>query len=261
MAVYHLIWTGQSPVPLILKMTQVSKSISINHFQHSCMKMAQLTKVRDEDMVRLALANAENRTGFLDYNKYGVKDGVGFISCSDVYVDNFIVGCYVPDYLVENRKYKEIGQTNRTIRQLVEQGGLGKCHVKGVGLWKVSGPVHPDTAITRCLALEKPNTKYFIQEYKVACPDKEYEEVMAFLRGGRYRIRGIVLRDVDVTMDYSGSFKRKELEEYLLEDDRFCLQGSEKAADCTILTNEKHVGLNCLTWIETEKGMEIRSKL
>ena len=223
--------------------------------------MTQLTRVRDEEMVRLALANGENGTGFLDYNKYGMTDGVGFISCSEMFVDNFVFGCYVPDYLIENSKYKEVGLTNKLIRQLLTKGGLVKCHVKGIGLRRTFDPVDPATAVTRCLSLEKPTTKYFIQEYKIACPDKDYNDVMAFLRLGAYKACGIFLRDVDVTMDYSGSFKKKELEEYMLKDERFRLQGTEDVANCTILTNEKEVGLNCLTWVETENDMTVRSKI
>jgi hypothetical protein len=46
--------------------------------------------------------NALNKTGYLLYNQYGAKDGVGFVPCSDKFVDNFLLQVLVPDYLVEN---------------------------------------------------------------------------------------------------------------------------------------------------------------
>ena len=35
--------------------------------------------------------NTLNKTGLINYNKSGVKDGVGFQPCSDKFVDNFIL--------------------------------------------------------------------------------------------------------------------------------------------------------------------------
>ena len=35
--------------------------------------------------------NALNKSGLINYNKGGVKDGVGFQPCSDKFVDNFIL--------------------------------------------------------------------------------------------------------------------------------------------------------------------------
>jgi len=227
-------------------------------------EMAKLTQATLGDMLHLVMANAQNKTGYLDYNKYGEKDGVGFEVCdSEMFVDNFVLGCYVPSNLVDkkSKKYKEVGQTNKSIRRILEESELMGCTVKGTQLNKVAGTVDPDMVFKRRIGKEQPCGEYFLQEYKVACPDLEYSAVMAFLRGGSYTKEHFFLRDIDVTMDYMGSFKRKEVMAYLLEDDKFRLQGSEKPADCTILQNERDVGCNCLSWIETEKGMEIRSKL
>ena len=41
--------------------------------------------------------NALNKTGHINYNKGGVKDGVGFQSCSDKFVDNFVLRVLVAD--------------------------------------------------------------------------------------------------------------------------------------------------------------------
>ena len=48
-----------------------------------------------ESLVR---ANALNRTGNVDYNKYGKLDAVGFDKVSEKFIDNFIFIVLVPDY-------------------------------------------------------------------------------------------------------------------------------------------------------------------
>ena len=48
--------------------------------------------------------NALNKTGHINYNKGGVKDGVGFQPCSDKFVDNFILHVLVADYLIHKRR-------------------------------------------------------------------------------------------------------------------------------------------------------------
>lgn len=242
-------------------------SILISSMFHS-MKMTKMTQAKLEDMLHLVMANAENKTGHLDYNKYGVKDGLGFISCSDQqFVDNFVLCCYVPEYLVKDKQYVDVGSTNKTIRRCLTEEGLEGAVIKAISLRKLSAHeskhVDPDIVMNRNKQMEDSRKKptYYRQEYKIACPDHDYTLVMAVLRGAAYRKYNIFLRDVDVTLDYSGSFKRQEVLEILLRDDKFRLQGSEKPADCVILCNEKDVGLNCLSWMETVQGMSIRSKL
>ena len=68
--------------------------------------------------------NALNKTGHINYNKGGVKDGVGFQPCSDKFVDNFIFCVLVADYLIYKRRYIEVGSINRTIRAMLERNGL-----------------------------------------------------------------------------------------------------------------------------------------
>ena len=59
--------------------------------------------------------NALNKTGHINYNKSGVKDGVGFQPCSNKFVDNFILRVLVADYLIYKRRIIEVGSINRTI--------------------------------------------------------------------------------------------------------------------------------------------------
>jgi hypothetical protein len=62
------------------------------------------------------------------------------------------------------------------------------------------------------------------------------------------------MKDIDVTMDYSGSFDKVEVTEYLTTKKGFRIQGSVKDADRTILDNTDQVGNNCLTCIHGNCG-------
>ena len=84
----------------------------------------------------LFLWNSLNRTGTVNFNKYGQQDGIGFSPCSDKFVDNFLFYVYVPDYFVTTKKtYTEVGHVNKHIRRDMLTGfGFGKCEVKAVAL-------------------------------------------------------------------------------------------------------------------------------
>ena len=64
--------------------------------------------------------NVLNKTGRINYNKGGIKDGIGFQPCSDKFVDNFVLRVLVADYLIHKKSYVEVGLINRTIRTLIE---------------------------------------------------------------------------------------------------------------------------------------------
>ena len=84
---------------------------------------------------------------------------------------------------------------------------------------------------------ETDETVYYVQEFKVACADKEYSDVLKFLRTDEYKIRNIFLKVIDVTMDYAGSFDKDEVVQHLTTKKGFRRQGSAKDADRTILDN------------------------
>jgi hypothetical protein len=52
----------------------------------------------------LIRANALTRTGDVNYNENGSKDGVGFEEVTDKFVDNFLFQILVPDYNVKKGK-------------------------------------------------------------------------------------------------------------------------------------------------------------
>lgn len=84
---------------------------------------------------KIAQENSLNRTGVINYNKYGKQEGVGFISYSEKFVDNFLFYVLVPDYFVTRKKtYTEVGVVNKHIRDMLTRYGLRKCKVKAIAL-------------------------------------------------------------------------------------------------------------------------------
>ena len=75
-----------------------------------------------------------NKTGLINYIKGGVKDGVGFQPCIDMFVYNFILRVLVADYLIHKKSYAEVGSINRTIRAMLERNGVEKCKFKAISL-------------------------------------------------------------------------------------------------------------------------------
>ena len=177
--------------------------------------------------------NALNKTGLINYNKGGVKDGVGFQPCSDKFVDNFILRVLVADYLIHKKSYAEVGSINRTIRAMLERNGLEKCKVKAISLSNAND-IPAEILPKMPFQIEEKecySTEYYFQDYKIACANADYETVLQFLRTKEYWDRGLFLKDIDVTMDYAGSFDREEVIDYMVINHDFRYQGAE----CVIL--------------------------
>ena len=207
--------------------------------------------------------NALKKTGHINYNKSGVKDGVGFQPCSDKFVDNFILRVLVADYLIHKRRYIEVGSINRTIRTMLDRNGLEKCKVKAISLSSMSDISEEMMANMpfRIQNKECDDTEYCFQEYKIACANVEYGTVLQFLRTQEYVERGLFLKDIDITMDYAGSFDREEVIDYMVTNHDFRCLGALEDATKTILDNSDKVGQDCLTYMETINGMSTRSKI
>ena len=210
----------------------------------------------------IARANALNLTGDLNYNTYGSKDAHGFQQVTEKFIDNFLLHAVVPEYYVKNGKNIFVGGMNKTIRDLLTASNLTNCVVKAVSLGKVEHPTKTmvDSAPHLDPKLE-PAASYHIQQFKVACPNLEYDKVIDFLRKKDYVTHGYHLKDLDVTMDYSGSFSKSELVEHLINTKGFRLQGEEDDGDRTILNNDNFVGKNCLTFMESISGIVTRQKI
>ena len=147
------------------------------------------------------------------------------------------------------------------IRELLDAHGLKKCVVKAV----VFSPCHnPSSEMIQRMPqrdIAKEATMYHYQEYKVACPNIEYEVVMKFIRGKDYKRVGFHLKDIDITMDYVGSFDKYELIEYLTREKGFRQEGDGKDADRVIVDNDSKVGRNCSTFMETIGRYTTRQKI
>ena len=167
--------------------------------------------------------NSLNKTGCINYNRGGVKDGVGFQPCSDKFVDNFVLRVLVADYLIHKRRYVEVGSINRTIRTMLDRNGLEKCKVKAISLSSATDiPAEMMANMPfRIQNKECVNTEYCFQEYKIACANVEYGRVVQFLRTQEYVKRGLFLKDIDITMDYAGSFDREEVIDYMVTNHDF----------------------------------------
>ena len=64
----------------------------------------------------------------------------------------------------------------------------------------------------------------------------DYETVLQFLRTKDYWERGLFLKDIDVTMDYAGSFDREEVIGYMVTNHDFRCQGAVENATKTYWT-------------------------
>ena len=62
------------------------------------------TKSKTAVVEALVRSNALNRTGVINYNAYGVKDGVEFKKAMGKFIDNFLLGTLVPDYNTKDGK-------------------------------------------------------------------------------------------------------------------------------------------------------------
>merc|ERR1711891_133947 len=110
----------------------------------------------------------------------------------------------------------------------------------------------------------KEATKYYEQKFKIACPNMDYATVMKFLRNVDYNGYGFFLNDVDVTIDYAGSFDKYKCIDHITNFEDFREQGSIQNGEeypRTVVDNDKEVGKNCLTWMENIDGIKTRQKI
>ena len=124
----------------------------------------------------------------------------------------------VADYLIHKKSYVEVGLINRTIRTLLERHGLEKCKVKAISL-SIANDIPAEMMAKMPFRIndkECDATEYYFQDYKIACANVEYGTVLQFLRTQEYVERGLFLKDIDVTMDYAGSFDREEVIDYMV---------------------------------------------
>ena len=219
------------------------------------------TKSKTAVVEALVRSNALNRTGVINYNAYGAKDGIGFEKATGKFIDNFLLRTLVPDYNTKDGKNIFLGSQNRMIRELLDAKGLTKCKVKAV----VFAPCqYPPVEMVEKMPQrdnEKIADTYYYQDYKIACPNIDYAAVMEFVRTEDYKRLGFFIKDIDITMDYIGSFDKYDLVDHLTKDEGFRQEGDDDVAERVIVDNDKMVGRNCLTFMETIGGFKTRQKI
>ena len=102
---------------------------------------------------------------------------------------------------------------------------------------------------------------YYYQDFKVACPNLEYSAVMDFLRNATYNGFGFYLKDIDITIDYAGSFDKYDVINHLTAYEGFREEGVFEEANRVIINNDSSVGRNCLTFMETIDVFTTRQKI
>ena len=98
---------------------------------------------------KIAKENSLNRTGAVNFNKYGKQDGISFLSRSGKFVDSFLLYVYVLDSA--KKTYAEVGVVSMRIRALLKDHGLQKCKVKVLSsLKEVVNPKDLEKVYGRC---------------------------------------------------------------------------------------------------------------
>ena len=218
-------------------------------------------KSRTAIVEALVQSNALNRTGCINYNIYGTKDSIGFQEATEKFIDNFLLRVLVPNYNVKDGKNIFVGSQNRMIRELLDAHGLKKCIVKAVVFVRCYNP--PLEMIERMPQGDtgKEADRYYYQEYKIACPNLEYTTVMKFITETDYNRIGFFLKDIDITIDYLGSFDKHDLVEHLTKEEGFRQEGDFGEAERIIVDNDRLVGRNCLTFMESVGDFRTRQKI
>ena len=145
---------------------------------------------------KIAKENSLNRI-VLSYHN---RNSIGFLPCSDKFVESFLLYVYVPDYFVTARKtYTEVGVVSMRIRTLLKRHGLQKFKVKVLSpLKEVVKRQDLEKVYGRCKSRETDKTVYYIQEFRVSCASEEYSAVLEFLRTDEYKIRNILIKDIQL---------------------------------------------------------------
>ena len=235
-------------------------------FQVKKSELVGRSKLKTAAIEALIRANSLNYTGQLNYNLGGVKDEIGFENVSDKFVDNFLLQVLVPDYNMKDGKNIFIGSQNKTIRELLDAHHLAKCTVKAIVCNRLNTDQPPSEMFLQMphKFTNKEAENYYIQEFKIGCPNVDYNTVMDFLRSENYNGIGFFLKDIDITIDYAGSFDKYDVIDHLTVMEGFKEEGVFVSAEDitrTIINNDTKVGRNCLSFMENIDGFVTRQKI
>ena len=223
----------------------------------------------DNNVTKVARWNAMNQTGDLDYNKYGIKDGIGLVPVSEMFVDNFVLKTIAASYQFLGQSYTKMGSVTKKIYEICEVANLKPVSCKGIATKEIKHVLQKDKLLPYVqdrdlkqeaeLKAKGEKITFFWVEFKVACANIPYEQVMTYIRSEHYRSCNLFLKDIDCSIDTAGSFKKSEVVEHMTRNG-FRLAGSEESQPRTIVDNDHKVGKNCLTFMETVGTFNIRAK-
>ena len=100
-------------------------------------------------------------------------------------------------------------------------------------------------------------TRFFVQTIKVALPNMPLQAVLDFVASGTLAAIGIYHKDLDITVDCAGTFRKHDAIEAMVSGGGFRLAGDAgddadgHSCDKTIVQNDEAVGRNCLTYMQT----------
>ena len=240
--------------------------------------------------------NCTNRTGYLDWFRGSAYTNEPLQACSDIFVDNPVVNVYVPKQLT-NVLEGETAKGQIRPRSLV--GNTGSSFKKEIGDVFTATGLKPrsvdfcggrlehvkDACLVEYLKrnrLIKCDPKLYTgankdvaiyrQSFKIATADHDGHKVVEFVQSGTLARHGYFLRDIDITRDARGCFRKHDVIQLLLnqggwrleklsDDRRGDVKWRERGCKATILDNDRQVGRNTLTWRTTWNGFEIRAKV
>jgi len=225
----------------------------------------------------------------LDYNKNNLGTVAKLEPITDLFIDNIILCCIVPELLIDNVNTKQklmlkkhaTSYINSTIRDIIKKNNVllfsqGAVTCKAPIKLNLESNNNSKTRVRireifkdgyKCvyMPLEEnvKNTKdnlYFIN-YKVELADFNIQDILDKLPGIIEDLKkvNIYMSDIDITKDYKYSFRRSEIVKHLEE------QGMRKEGEHGDITKgiilKPNAGLNCLTVLHRPENVTFRSKI
>lgn len=137
----------------------------------------------------IARSNCLNDSATVNFNKYGDKDGIGFLPVSPFFIDTVIITRHITE---EERKL--IGSS--CLRVFTEKLKEQLTSLQDYSIIPCSG---------------KSETLF---QWKLACPESPIESVLSILKTPIFIENNFMVQSIDLTRDLSGSFNLDEVIDY-----------------------------------------------
>ena len=203
-----------------------------------------------------------NDTAFLDYTTNAPNGNLQQLN--HVFCDNILLYYYIQQNLIEQcpalqsyiTKQQERGKEEFELRDsnvLSELGDILSEHTSKIvrvfrklGIPTNKPQLKPTKAIWESGSIR--------QLVKVSLADAPLKNVLRLVcdKETIYTLQeeGLYINDIDITQDFTGTFNKTQLIQYLVEQDkRFQVEGCSKHREYTIMDNDCSVGASCLTFL------------